>query len=290
MPGRGSRLGHRAAEQDRESRIGWHRIVLLRGREREEAHDHADPAEASRRSREARSRPRYRSLDGTAGKTRSTGRATQMQQPEQRARDGVVVARIAQVQKAQDVLVEEVEPEEPAITARFAVHREIEIGRIAQRGEHDAKARRSAASRARPEIDRQPLPRGALPPQPRTRAGRRTPCASGKTIAIRPFSSSPTPMRRPRQPRPAPGLRLLRLQRAQQAPHGERDGQRQDDVRNQDAREQPQPQRRCRGPDPRRSPPPRRTPSAASAPSASRAESRPAPAAAARPSRNAEDL
>src|SRR5216683_7296891 len=55
-----------------------------------------------------------------------------MEGPEIEAGNGVVIARIAQVQESQQMLVDEVEPEEPAIGAGFAVHRQIEIGRITQ--------------------------------------------------------------------------------------------------------------------------------------------------------------
>ena len=55
-----------------------------------------------------------------------------MKCPEIQARHSVVIARITQVQEPQDVLVDEVEPEEAVIRTRFAVHAEVEIGRIAQ--------------------------------------------------------------------------------------------------------------------------------------------------------------
>ena len=56
-----------------------------------------------------------------------------MKQPEVEARNGVVVARIAQVQESQQLFVDEEEPEKAVILARNAVQREVEIRRITQR-------------------------------------------------------------------------------------------------------------------------------------------------------------
>ena len=42
----------------------------------------------------------------------------QMEEPEIEARDGVVIARVAQIQKPQKLLVDEEEPEEAVILAR----------------------------------------------------------------------------------------------------------------------------------------------------------------------------
>ena len=59
-----------------------------------------------------------------------------MEQPEVEPRNGIVIARIAQIQEAQQVLVDEIEPEEAVIFARNAAHRKIEIRRIAERRQH----------------------------------------------------------------------------------------------------------------------------------------------------------
>ena len=50
----------------------------------------------------------------------------QVESPEQRSRHRTVVARITQVQKAQELFVDDVKPEEAVILARPAVHREGE--------------------------------------------------------------------------------------------------------------------------------------------------------------------
>ena len=59
-----------------------------------------------------------------------------MKSPEQRARHRAVVARVTQVQKTQQLFVDEVKPEKAVILAGPAVHRERKVRRIAQRCQH----------------------------------------------------------------------------------------------------------------------------------------------------------
>jgi hypothetical protein len=59
-----------------------------------------------------------------------------MEQPEEVTGNCVVVARPPHVEEAEDVLVEEVEPEEAVILAWFALHREVEVRWIAEGGKH----------------------------------------------------------------------------------------------------------------------------------------------------------
>ena len=81
-----------------------------------------------------------------AGKYTLQGNSqSQVKQPEVEARDRVVVARIAQVQKTQQLLVDEEEPKKPVILSRPAVQGEGEVRRIAQASPEYARARRSAA-------------------------------------------------------------------------------------------------------------------------------------------------
>ena len=75
-----------------------------------------------------------------------------MEQPEIQARHRIVIARIAHVQKTQQLLVDEIKPQEAVIFARSAAHREIEIGRISQRrqdmpGRGDQQRHQQAAQR-----------------------------------------------------------------------------------------------------------------------------------------------
>ena len=56
----------------------------------------------------------------------------QVQSPEGHTGNGVVIARIAKIQKTQDVFIHEIKPEKAAIFTGTAVHGEIKIGRHAQ--------------------------------------------------------------------------------------------------------------------------------------------------------------
>ena len=60
----------------------------------------------------------------------------QVQQPEPQPWHSVVITRVSQVQKTQQVFVEEVEPEEPAVFAGRTMHRKRKVGRVAQGCEH----------------------------------------------------------------------------------------------------------------------------------------------------------
>ena len=112
---------------------------------------------ASRRVRPARSSGLNDSL-ATAGKVHAPGKQPdQVKQPEPDPRHGVVVARIAQIQEAQQLLVDEEEPEETVILARPAVHGEREVRRIAQRGQH-MPGHRDQQNDRQPAEGMQPLP------------------------------------------------------------------------------------------------------------------------------------
>jgi hypothetical protein len=55
-----------------------------------------------------------------------------MQRPEKEAGNGVVIARVAQIQESQQLLVDEEKPEKAVVLPGSAVKREREIGRISQ--------------------------------------------------------------------------------------------------------------------------------------------------------------
>src|SRR5215471_5836679 len=77
-----------------------------------------------------------------------------MKSPEQKTWHGIVVPWIATVQEAQDLLVDEVEPEEPVIRARLAVHREVKNRRVADGCEYvpgQRDCQEQDDSRRRPE-------------------------------------------------------------------------------------------------------------------------------------------
>jgi len=111
-----------------------------------------------------------------------------MQEPKQRAWDGVVVPRVAHVEESEDVLIEEIEPEEAVVDSWLAAHGEVEVGRILQRGQH-VPGSGDDKNDERPREEVQPLP-------VRFRSNCRVrridpPAAKGKSAAIKPLSSSP---------------------------------------------------------------------------------------------------
>ena len=114
-----SARSQRRTDQQRQRRIDRHGVILLRGREGEEHHHHGDPADCHQARSSGRDCTACTTTVGVASKIHRPGKEPhQVQRPEQQARHGVVVARIAQVEEAQQVFVEEVEPEESAILAR----------------------------------------------------------------------------------------------------------------------------------------------------------------------------
>src|ERR1019366_9494478 len=135
-PGTIAGFSHRAANQESEGRVSGHRIILLCSGKSKKAEDHQDPAQGEQAN--LRSPVRTHVLKPERAHQKSTPREEpgEMQEPEPGARDGVVVARVAEVQKTEKGFIEEVEPEEAVILAGRAVHREIEVRRVAQRGEN----------------------------------------------------------------------------------------------------------------------------------------------------------
>ena len=111
---------HGAPEQQRQRRIAWHRVIFLRGGKREEDQDEAGPAECQQaRLSRARIDRAVTQLERCRARNTLHGKQPeQVKQPELDARDGIVVARIAQIQEPQHVLVDEVEPEKAVILAR----------------------------------------------------------------------------------------------------------------------------------------------------------------------------
>ena len=60
----------------------------------------------------------------------------EIEQPEKHGRHSVVVARVAQIQKPKQLLVDEEEPQEAVVFAGNAFQRKAEIGRISEGGEN----------------------------------------------------------------------------------------------------------------------------------------------------------
>ena len=124
----------------------------------------------------------------SAGKYTLGKQPQQMEQPEVQARDRIVVARIAQIQKPQHLLVDEVEPEESVI-ADSLCDGEIEVRRIAQRRRRVPR-RRDGQEQSNPGTNRKlrrsaAIAIGRWPPDRAARADR-------NHGAIRPFRSNPT--------------------------------------------------------------------------------------------------
>src|SRR5712691_10918344 len=59
-----------------------------------------------------------------------------MEEPEPQPRDRIVIARIAQVEESQNLLVDEIKPEKAVVFARSAVQRKRKIGWISKRGQN----------------------------------------------------------------------------------------------------------------------------------------------------------
>src|ERR1700683_1617653 len=149
---------HGRSDKQRELWGDRHGEVLLRGGEGKEHHHEADPAEGEEADFAG-------AIEGAIGELKRRGevdapreKPDEVEGPEPEARDGVVVARVAQVEEAQQLLVEEEEPPEAVILAGDALHGEAEVRRIAQRGEDmpgcgDEQENEDAAEGA------QPLPR-----------------------------------------------------------------------------------------------------------------------------------
>ena len=164
-----------------------------------------------------------------------------MEEPEIEARHGVVVARIAQVQKAQKLLVDEVEPQEAVIFARAAVHREGEDTADCAASPACATAAAISSTTSEPAERMQPLPgpagkqlARAAPDKPAPRPPE-TPRRSGSSAAAR------LPGWPPATNAQSAGCGSSSSKRAQECPDRQRDRERQHHVRNQDAREQEQP-------------------------------------------------
>src|SRR5581483_3462920 len=115
-------------------RIDRHRVVLLRSREGEEDHHHRDPAQSHQACTSSACARTVTQSRSSREKCRPGKQPNQIQEPEERARNRVVVARVTQVEEAQQVLVKEIEPEEAAIFAWSAMKGEREIRWIVQRG------------------------------------------------------------------------------------------------------------------------------------------------------------
>src|SRR5947207_1997393 len=126
-------LRHRGAEKQGHRRIAGHRIIFLRRGECEKHQDESDPANRQQ-LRAARPVDRFERKFGDGGKVDAPWKEPQkVEQPEPNPGDGIVIAWITQIEKAKNLLVDEVKPEESVVFPRTAVKPKIEIRWITAR-------------------------------------------------------------------------------------------------------------------------------------------------------------
>ena len=161
-----------------------------------------------------------------------------MEEPEVQSRDRIVIARRAQIQESQHLLVHEVEPQKAVVFAGHAAHREVEIGRVAQRRQHvPGRGDQQHDGEAAPGVQTPPhLARKQLPREQQIDYRR----AYGEDQGYRAFEQQANPEAGGQQKCPPARMGLLVVKHAQEGPHGERNGSGQHHVGNQDARKQPQ--------------------------------------------------
>src|SRR5579859_1193186 len=113
--------GHGRTEQKGKRGIYRHRIVFLSRRKSEKDKKESNPTERQETGASG-AVDRFETETEHRRQERRPGKQPQkMQQPEGQARHGVVVARIAQVQEAKDMFVDEVKPKEAMILAGAAM-------------------------------------------------------------------------------------------------------------------------------------------------------------------------
>src|ERR1700674_2336460 len=147
-----------------------------------------------------------------------------MEQPEPEPRDRIVIARIAQIEESQDLLVDEIKPEKAVVFARTAVQRKREIGRITKCGQNVPRCSNKECNEK--TTDRpQPLPGSSdkklLGHEKVESAG-----SHRENRADQTFQQDPRPYTGGENERPSPRVRLLFIQGAQERPHRQRDRKR----------------------------------------------------------------
>src|SRR5437588_9464793 len=150
-------LRHRGAEQQGHRRVARHRIVFLRRGECEKRQDESDPANRQQ-PRAAHTVDRLKRKFGDGGKVDAPWKEPQkVEQPETNPGNGIVIAWITQIEKAKNLLVDEVKPEESVVFPRTAVKPKIEIRWITARRQNVPRRRKK--NRNEKTADRpQPLP------------------------------------------------------------------------------------------------------------------------------------
>src|ERR1700719_1016986 len=147
-----------------------------------------------------------------------------MEEPEPQPWDRIVIARIAQIEESQDLLVDKIKPEKAVVFARTGVQRKRKIGRIPKRGKNVPR-RGNKECNENTADGTQPLPGSSGKKLP----GHQKIEQSGshrENRANQTFQQHPSPYAGGENERPALRVRLLFVQGAQECPHRQRDGER----------------------------------------------------------------
>ncbi len=232
-------VGQPVAQQHSEDRVGGYRIVLLGRREAEEHEQEARPAgQQQQRSRRPSGAPAH-GLNYPAGERTPWEQPHQVEQPEQQDGDAVVVLRPSGAEEAEQVLVEEVEPEEAAVVAGAAGHGEVEVRRVPddgqdvpRRGDGERQQRSGDGTQAAPGFRaRQLAGEGEV----------QAPCGHWEDGADQALEEQAGADGGIEQVHPESRPALFWIEGAQEAPASEGNGHRQEGVGELDPSEQPQP-------------------------------------------------
>src|SRR5260370_29776123 len=140
-----------------------------------------------------------------------------MEQPEPQPRDRIVIARIAQIEESQDLLVDEIEPEKAVVFTRTAVQRKRKIGRIPKRSQN--VPRRCNKERDEKTADgTQPLP-GSRGKQLLGHEKIEQSVTHRENHTNQTLQQDPRPYTGGENECPAPRVQFLFIQGAQECPH-----------------------------------------------------------------------
>ncbi len=147
----------------------------------------------------------------------------EMQRPEKEAGNGIVIARVAQIQESQQLLVNEEKPEKAVVLVGSAVKREREIGRI-PKGSQNVPGRRDQEGNQRAAKGPQALPRAERKELMRQRQVNET-GAHRKHHRDQAFQQQPSPRLAARITAQNPRVRFFFVERPKKRPHRESDAE-----------------------------------------------------------------
>src|SRR6267142_446522 len=133
-------LGHGRPEQQSHRRIAGHRVIFLRRREREKHQDKSDPANRQQTCA-------ARTVDGLERKLcdrweidAPREKPQKVKEPKPQPRHGIVITGIAQIEEAENLLVDEIEPQEAVVLPWAAMQRKRKVRGISN-GSQDVPRR-----------------------------------------------------------------------------------------------------------------------------------------------------